>query len=68
MGMWDGFDYDDWARKPEDHRTWWQRLHIYFTGNDPWDKPPKPPTAGCGGGLDPNTQLAVNTAIFGAGQ
>jgi hypothetical protein len=65
MGMWDGFDEPAWARRKPGHRPWWQRLHIYLTGNDPWNKPPKPPASG-GGALDPNTQLAINIAIAGA--
>lgn len=65
MGLWDGFDYDSWARQPEGHRPWWQRLHIYLTGNDPWNKPPDGPPSGGGGNFDANTELAVRTAILG---
>ena len=66
MGMWDGFDSEAWNMRPKNYRTWWQRLHIYLTGKDPWDKDDDdPPSGGGGGGHSATTSLAIRTALGG---
>jgi hypothetical protein len=66
MSMWEGFDDEAWSARPADHRARWQRLHIYLTGNDPWNKPPLGGSAG-GGSLSATMQLAIRTAVLGGG-
>jgi len=66
MGIWDGFDYDSWEK--DRRRPWWQRLHIYLTGNDPWDDDDKkPPSSGGGGGYGGSTNHAIRTASIAGG-